>query len=622
MRFSSVKSKLFFLVIIVIIPFTMLQYYQINREYEDKVDTELKNSEEFANAISTAFINYVDELWVQENIIGTYFAMNENLTEEDMNIYLKEVMKREENILGMNWIDDKGNVLASTNEKLIGRNFSEFYMVKRILGGEEKVLANLQKSLVKDSVYLGIGREIKKDGKLIGIITQSIDVDKLFIKLPKTKSTVENRFTIVDKEGLIVYKSDDKDMPFEKRKTHESSRTLKALQGEVVKMPKSDTGPEGKPRMGVFVPIEKLGWCCIVTSSYESTMAQYRQNSINQIIILAVVAIFSLLFAFLLGNIILKPVKKLKEAANSILKGDFTSRANVKGNDEIAATAQAFDHMAEWIEQNDKMKTQFFVNLSHELKTPLNVIFAAIQLISSYENNCDDKEFRVMVKKNLKPIKQNCYRLMRLLGNLIDITKCDSGFLKLKMGNYNIISIVEDITTSVVKYAESKKIRLIFDTEVEEKIIACDPDMIERIILNIISNSLKFTDENGLITVNIFDKGDKILISIKDTGIGIPEDKLKEIFLCFAQVDSSLNRNQEGSGIGLSLVKFLVEAQNGTIVAKSEVSKGTEMIIEFPVATIEEEGNKISENRRNCANSIIEKINIEFSDIYSVNCKD
>lgn len=259
----------------------------------------------------------------------------------------------------------------------------------------------------------------------------------------------------------------------------------------------------------------------------------------------------------------------------------------------------------------DILKTEFFTNISHELRTPLNVILGAIQLLNYYHKIGINEE---KSDQYLNSIKQNCFRILRLINNLIDITKMDSGYFEITPSNYNIVNIVENITLSVAEYAENKSINLIFDTDVEEKFISCDPDKIERIMLNLISNSIKFTNPNGSIFINIYDKGDHIIISVKDTGIGIPEDNLSIIFERFRQANKSLARNREGSGIGLSLVKSLVEMHGGKISVKSSWGKGSEFIISLPSVTTSESISSFPNNP--IMEDYAERINIEFSDIY------
>jgi PAS domain S-box-containing protein len=260
----------------------------------------------------------------------------------------------------------------------------------------------------------------------------------------------------------------------------------------------------------------------------------------------------------------------------------------------------------------NRLITEFFSNISHELRTPLNVILSALQVLSLE----GDKHIieKTAEKKNryIKMIKQNCYRLLRLINNLIDITRIDSGYVKAQFENHNIVSVVEDITLSVKEYVENKGIELIFDTNVEEKVTACDPEKLERIMLNLISNAVKFTNEGDQICVEVLDQGENIRISVKDTGVGIPQDKLQIIFERFRQADNGLSRNHEGSGIGLSLVKALVELHGGTISVKSSQGEGSEFVINLPSRRCNSSG--IVENAAIYRDNT-ERINIELSDI-------
>ncbi|WP_010238761.1 sensor histidine kinase [Clostridium arbusti] len=265
----------------------------------------------------------------------------------------------------------------------------------------------------------------------------------------------------------------------------------------------------------------------------------------------------------------------------------------------------------------EKLKTEFFSNISHELRTPLNILLSALQLINVYLNT--DPPNIKSTKKYVGTMRQNCFRLLRLINNLLDITKIDSGFYHLILCNHNIIEVVENITLSIADYLKDKKINIIFDTDIEEKIIACDEEKIERIILNLISNAIKFTDANGTINVNIYDGDSYVKIIVKDNGIGIPKAKLNTIFDRFSQVDKTIKRNSEGTGIGLALVKSLVELHKGKIEVKSEYGHGTEFTISLPVTVIP---NKDKSNLctmcidNNTKDSKIEKMHIEFSDIY------
>jgi len=246
------------------------------------------------------------------------------------------------------------------------------------------------------------------------------------------------------------------------------------------------------------------------------------------------------------------------------------------------------DREAELVIANEKLiianKTQgeFLVNISHELKTPLNVIYSTAQLFDMFckGGSLDDKKDTII--KYIESIKQNSYRLSKLINNLVDISKIEAGFLKLNLSNNNIVKVVEEIVMSVTNYTESKGLNIIFDTDIEENVIACDTEKIERIVLNLISNAIKFSDAGDEIVVDIKDKNEFVQISVKDNGIGIEEENLDMIFDRFKQVDKSLARNTVGTGVGLSLVKSIVELHGGSIYVESEFGNGSKFTVMLP----------------------------------------
>ncbi|AOY75818.1 MASE3 domain-containing sensor histidine kinase [Clostridium formicaceticum] len=261
-----------------------------------------------------------------------------------------------------------------------------------------------------------------------------------------------------------------------------------------------------------------------------------------------------------------------------------------------------------------ELKTEFFSNLSHEMRTPLNVIFGIVQLLELKVEKIADNA----IEKHIKSLKQNCYRMLKLINNLLDITKMDAGYFQVHLQNYNIVEIIEDIAMSIAPYAENNNITVLFDTNVEEKYMAIDLNGIERIMLNLLSNAIKFTERGGEISVNFWDRNKNVIIAVKDTGIGIPEEKLPFIFDRFRQVNKSFEKNQQGSGIGLSLVESLVKMHGGSIKVHSKIGEGTEFMISLPVKLQEESRKEVNIEEVDLKSKYVEKINVEFSDIYHI----
>ncbi|MFL0198851.1 sensor histidine kinase [Clostridium sp. WILCCON 0269] len=258
-----------------------------------------------------------------------------------------------------------------------------------------------------------------------------------------------------------------------------------------------------------------------------------------------------------------------------------------------------------------KMQEEFTANISHELKTPLNVIYSTVQLFNMYCSNGSLDERKDSIIKYIESIKQNSYRLAKLVNNIVDISKIDAGYFELNLSNNNIVEVVEEIVMSVTNYTDNKGMNIIFDTDIEERIISCDVEKIERLVLNLISNAIKFSNEGDGILVAIKNANEFVEISVKDTGIGIENKHLDIIFDRFKQVNKSLSRNAEGTGIGLNLVKSIVELHGGRIYVESELGKGSKFTVVLPVQKVIQE-NVLSSNKiRNRSDSI----QIEFSDI-------
>lgn len=268
----------------------------------------------------------------------------------------------------------------------------------------------------------------------------------------------------------------------------------------------------------------------------------------------------------------------------------------------------------------ESLKTEFFANMSHEFKTPLNIILTTVQVLTDKFNNSNNtcNICKVDMNRYLKGIKQNSYRLLKIVNNIMDITKIDSGSYNLELGNYNIVNIVEDIVLSVAEYISENKRNIIFDTTEEEIILACDPMKIERIMLNLLSNALKYTYEKGNIEVfvDIDSEKNEVIISVRNDGDPIQEEDKEKIFERFTQSENLYTRKREGTGIGLFLAKLLVELHGGRIFVDTSESKGTKFVFILPIRLTEEKNENYTYTKQ--ITSKVERCNIEFSDIYSI----
>lgn len=256
------------------------------------------------------------------------------------------------------------------------------------------------------------------------------------------------------------------------------------------------------------------------------------------------------------------------------------------------------------------LQEDFILNISHDLRSPLNVILSILQC---YKYSMDNPE---KMEEYLDSIKRNGYKILKLVNNLIDSTKLDRNHYELKKENVDIISLIEWNISNIDKYAHQKDISLVFDTNVEECIMAVDIEAMDRIIVNLISNAVKFSSKESSIYINALKKNKTITISVKDQGIGIPLEEQKDIFNRFVQSSKNNKNEYAGSGIGLDLVKRLVNAHNGIIDVVSKENCGSEFRVKLPITTLDEESNNKKENNYLQTQDKVEVLEVEFSDIY------
>jgi|GEM_PF-5828459 len=275
---------------------------------------------------------------------------------------------------------------------------------------------------------------------------------------------------------------------------------------------------------------------------------------------------------------------------------DITERKEM----ETALREQADD-----LAQKNRLITDFFINISHEFKTPIAVLTMGMELMEQSAKEHPD------IARHLGIMKLNAYRLSRLVANLLDITKLDAGFMAPNWEHVDIVHILRDLTRSTEYYVNQKDLTLTFACNAQETYMSTDGFILERIMLNLLSNAIKHTRAGGSIHVGCLVSEDTVRVSVADTGEGIPEDKQQIIFNRFMQVDTSLTRSSDGCGIGLALTKSLVELLEGTITFESTYGEGTEFIVELPILPMEIQPQCVIESGM----GLNKRIQMEFSDL-------
>lgn len=273
--------------------------------------------------------------------------------------------------------------------------------------------------------------------------------------------------------------------------------------------------------------------------------------------------------------------ENLRLQISSAVKGALLFKLRQKAEQDLMDANNKLIITNEKLKDLDKAKTNFFANVSHELRTPLTLIIGPLEAIIS-----GDYGESLSYKNDVfRSIKHNSNRLLKLINNLLDFSKIEAGKMTVNKKRTNISELLSFYTSTVDSAVQSRGLNIIFVDNPEPVIAWVDRDLIENTVFNLISNALKFTPVGGSITIQLDRKGETFSISVTDTGIGIPEDKLGTIFERFSQLESSSNKRYQGTGIGLAFTKEIVELHDGKISVRSKPGEGSTFTMVFPVGT-------------------------------------
>ncbi|MEZ4772570.1 MAG: tetratricopeptide repeat protein [Bacteroidia bacterium] len=254
-------------------------------------------------------------------------------------------------------------------------------------------------------------------------------------------------------------------------------------------------------------------------------------------------------------------------------------RSKQKANAELSKLNEEILRQKERLEELDLTKSRFFTNISHEFRTPLTIISGMIDQISEKPD--------LWLERGTKMVKQNTQGLLNLVNQILDLRKLEANELKVDMVNGDLVKYLRYLAESHQSFAVSKGLQLHFLNDVEKINMDFDPDKLLRIVSNLLSNAIKFTPEGGSIYLRVDEKSvngnPALLLRVQDTGIGIPAEDLPNIFGRFYQVDDSMTRKGEGTGIGLALTQELVKLLEGSISVKSVVGEGTTFTMTLPI---------------------------------------
>jgi len=338
--------------------------------------------------------------------------------------------------------------------------------------------------------------------------------------------------------------------------------------------------PNGENVMYVGVPIsernEVMG--VVLASSSIDDLLQNVNLTLRRVALLSGIGLlFTGMVAFLFAQVIASPIEKMIQLVRSFSRGNFGVSIKIEANDEIGQLAESFNDMASKINQVDEQRRKFVSNVSHELRTPLT----SMKIISEtllHQPSWDESVYREF----MQDIDGEVSRLNRIVDSLLYLVDLERDELVLETQITYLNYVVHNVVRNLKPIADQKHIRI----EIEERDrlqFHMDQGKIQQCLINLVSNAIKYTPENGKIRISVFREINDACVSISDTGIGIPEKDLNHIFDRFYRVDRARARTTGGSGLGLSIAKQIVTLHGGDIQVSSVINTGSTFTVRLPI---------------------------------------
>ena len=327
--------------------------------------------------------------------------------------------------------------------------------------------------------------------------------------------------------------------------------------------------------ISIGIPIlaeeELMGYLILHTSMSELDELQDDMLSIMYMPFLVMILVVGVVLAYLSGTV-LRPIAKINRTAKEYAKGNFEVRTGVKRKDEIGELSDSLEYMASELSKLDEYRKNFIANISHDFRSPLTSIKGYLEAM--LDGTIPVEKYN----RYLNIVLNESKRLTKLTTGLLELNDFDTYGPILKRQSFDIVDVIRETRNTVEGICEEKNIDFRLKCPAEDTIVYADKMKIGQVVYNLIDNAIKFSPENGRITVTVYEKNGKLFVSVKDEGPGIEKDKQNKVWDRFYKTDSSRGKDKQGTGLGLSITREIVKAHNENIDLISTEGAGSEFV--------------------------------------------
>ena len=409
-------------------------------------------------------------------------------------------------------------------------------------------------------------------------VVYQLDGERLEPLLWLLSEAVDATVLVTDANGLVLMTAGDPDAKaFEN--TVSLEKIIKNIDDEYYAINDLD-GLYGERHYNAAVPVTLEGGVVlgyVFASAPADALAQTLKSNLRIYLYSVLFAlILSLAFVWLMTDRFVRPLRQMAAASRSFARGDFSARVKVKGKDEVAQLGEALNNMAVSLSSVEMMRRSFIANVSHELKTPMTTIAGFI------DGMLDGTIPQEKQAQYMKIVSDEVKRLSRLVRSMLDLSRIDSGELKMNTVRMDLTEIVGSVLVASEQRIEKKGLTITGMEECERLEVCGDYDLMNQVLYNLLDNAIKFTDEGGNIHIHLYRENERVYVSIRNSGEGIPPEEMPQIFERFYKSDRSRSLDKNGVGLGLYIVHTVVRLHGGEISVRSVQGEYTEFTFWVP----------------------------------------
>lgn len=563
-----------------IVLLSLLSFYSIRVFHESDVasiETNLVNQkteeiEAFINSIVSTFQLKVSFEQVSDiELSGQYFILKQLLTEFP-------------DIQEISFINIAGHETSRIN-----RSFQDGVPVEELqdqYGSEKYIKAGDGQNYISPVYVTSVGPSItvaapvfNRNNILISILTGEVSLKNLQNIVERSKLGTTGYLYVVAKDGFLIAHS---------QKNRLNSPSLSGTDF-VKKVVGTNSGTPETSRYtsiwgeevvasGKFIDDFQMG----VISEWPVQEADLVLNTLNsQNLAFSLLALAgTLFFSFIIAGRIVKPIKTLETGTNLIAQGKFDQPIDIRTGDEIEDLGISFNKMMAGLKRLEELKKEFVFIAAHDLRTPVTAIRGYLDMVL-------DGSFGTVepsVKEVLGKVARANQRLIQLVNDLLQVARAEAGRIPIKVAAMNITEPIRDILVELKPLADEKNIPILYQPGENLPQVLADPERVKELMVNLVSNAIKYTLGSETVTISHEIKDNKLITKIKDSGMGISFENQKKLFEKYFRVEDDKTKNIQGTGLGLFIVKQIIEKMNGTIWVESEEGKGSTFSFALPVA--------------------------------------